>query len=68
MKYKKLKNSYLKVSSISLGTMTFGEQTDKKESLRILDFAYDNGVNLFDTAKCTLYIQKEKPKEGAKNL
>ena len=60
MKYKKLNNSDLKVSSISLGTMTFGEQTDKKESLRILDFAYGNGINLFDTAEMyPIYPKKE---------
>ena len=51
MKYKYLGNSKLKVSSICLGTMTFGEQSSTHESYRMMDYAYEKGVNFFDTAE-----------------
>ncbi|CAA6802782.1 MAG: Oxidoreductase, partial [uncultured Sulfurovum sp.] len=41
----------LRVSPICLGTMTFGTQADKKTSFEIMDKAYDNGINFFDTAE-----------------
>ncbi len=50
MNYRSLAHTNLKLSEISLGTMTFGDQTDKKESERILDYALDYGINLIDTA------------------
>ncbi len=40
----------LKVSEICLGTMTFGHGTDEKEAKRIVDLAFDAGINFFDTA------------------
>jgi len=49
--YKKLGLSDLKVSNICLGTMTFGEQTSKSEAFKIMDYAFDNGINFFDTAE-----------------
>ena len=51
MLYKKLGKTDLDISSISLGTMTFGEQTPKNESFKIMDFAFENGINFFDTAE-----------------
>jgi len=50
MKYKQLPGTGLKVSELSLGTMMFGGQTSEAESLRIMDYAFDQGINLFDTA------------------
>lgn len=50
MYYNNIKGSGLNVSKLCLGTMTFGGQTDEETSLRIMDFAVDNGVNFFDTA------------------
>ena len=41
----------LRVSPICLGTMTFGSTTDKKEAFKILDSAYDSGINFYDTAE-----------------
>lgn len=41
----------LRVSPICLGTMTFGTQADKKESFKIMDKAYERGINFFDTAE-----------------
>ena len=45
MKFKKLGNTELDVSLICLGTMTFGEQNNMKESFKIMDFAFENGIN-----------------------
>ncbi len=50
MNYVPLGKSGLKVSEICLGTMTFGNEADKKTSFKLMDFAYDNGINFFDTA------------------
>ncbi|GAB3456709.1 aldo/keto reductase [Insolitispirillum peregrinum] len=41
----------LKVSSISMGTMTFGEQNTPEQAHELLDIAYDGGVNFFDVAE-----------------
>jgi len=40
----------LKVSEICLGTMTFGHGTDEADALKMVDLAFDAGVNFFDTA------------------
>ena len=50
MEYRKMGRTGLKVSEICLGTMTFGHGTDEVESKRIIDAAFDTGVNFFDTA------------------
>ena len=57
--YKKLGSSDLNVSNICLGTMTFGEQTSKAEAFKILDFAYENGIN-FDTAEMLPSLSKKE--------
>jgi aryl-alcohol dehydrogenase-like predicted oxidoreductase len=51
MKYKKLANTNLDVSLISLGTMTYGEQNTEAEAHEQLDYSIANGVNLIDTAE-----------------
>jgi 1-deoxyxylulose-5-phosphate synthase len=50
MEYRKVGRTGLKVSTVCLGTMTFGRQIDEQESLRIFDKAVDAGVNFIDTA------------------
>ncbi|SES11697.1 aldo/keto reductase family protein [Salipaludibacillus aurantiacus] len=54
MKYRRLGNSGLQVSEISLGTwLTFdGTSTDydKNDAITTIKFAYENGINYFDTA------------------
>ena len=50
MIYRNLPGTSLKVSSLSLGTMMFGGQTNVTESLAILGYAYENGINFWDTA------------------
>jgi aryl-alcohol dehydrogenase-like predicted oxidoreductase len=51
MKYKKLGNSEIEVSLISLGTMTWGEQNTQDEAFEQMDFALDHGVNFWDGAE-----------------
>ena len=51
MEYRKLGNTDIDVSIICLGTMTWGEQNDKKEAFSQMDCALDYGVNFFDTAE-----------------
>ena len=50
METRPLGRTGVQVSQICLGTMMFGGRADKKESLRIIDHALDNGVNFVDTA------------------
>ena len=50
MIYRTLGHSGLKVSALTLGTMMFGEQTSTEDSLRIIDKAWDQGINFIDTA------------------
>jgi len=51
MEYRRLSNSDLKVSALSLGTMTFGEQNNEAEAHAQLDLAVAHGVNFIDTAE-----------------
>ncbi len=51
MKYRKLGNTNIDVSVICLGTMTFGEQNSQEEGFEQMDYAFDRGVNFFDTAE-----------------
>jgi aryl-alcohol dehydrogenase-like predicted oxidoreductase len=48
--YRYLGRSALKVSPLCLGAMMFGGETDEVTSKRIIDKAYDQGVNFIDTA------------------
>lgn len=50
MLYRPLGQSGLHVSALTLGSMMFGEQTSAEDSLRIIDKAWDQGVNFVDTA------------------
>lgn len=52
MEYRKLGNTGLKVSALSLGSwITFSDQLDDKEVLNNMALAFDNGINLFDNAE-----------------
>lgn len=51
MEYRYIGRTGLRVSPICMGTMTFGSQCDEKAAFAIMDKAYDNGVNFFDTAE-----------------
>ena len=51
MNFKKLGNTDLDVSTICLGTMTWGEQNSEKEAFDQMDYAFENNVNFWDTAE-----------------
>jgi aryl-alcohol dehydrogenase-like predicted oxidoreductase len=52
MQYKRLGRSPMMVSSICMGTMTFGEQNTLEEGVEQLNLAFDTyGINFVDTAE-----------------
>jgi aryl-alcohol dehydrogenase-like predicted oxidoreductase len=51
MNYTILPNSDKKISTICLGTMTFGNQNSENEAHSQLDYAVERGVNFIDTAE-----------------
>ena len=51
MNFRKLGNTELKVSTICLGTMTWGEQNSQEDGFKQMDYALDKNVNFWDTAE-----------------
>ncbi|WP_419764859.1 MAG: aldo/keto reductase [Arcobacter sp.] len=51
MNYKYIGKTGLRVTDICLGTMTFGTTTSKDEAFKIMDKAYERGINFYDTAE-----------------
>ena len=66
MRYNNLPGTSLKVSALSLGTMMFGGQTNEADSLAIMDCAFAQGVNFFDTAN--VYNEGESERIVGKGL
>jgi aryl-alcohol dehydrogenase-like predicted oxidoreductase len=67
MEYRNLGKSGLKVSVISLGAMTFSTKgwrsagtMDFEEIKKVVNYALDKGVNLFDTADIYAYGESEE--------
>ena len=51
MEFKKLGATDLKISLICLGTMTWGQQNSQSDGFAQMDYAFDQGINFFDTAE-----------------
>jgi len=52
MEYRRLGKSGLQVSALSLGSwLTFGKQIENNIAEKLMDIAYDAGVNFFDNAE-----------------
>ena len=51
MEYRKLGNTDIDVSMICLGTMTWGQQNSEEEAHQQMDYAFEKGINFFDTAE-----------------
>ncbi|QBP76135.1 NADP(H)-dependent aldo-keto reductase [Herbaspirillum huttiense] len=51
MQYRQLGRTDLKVSLITLGTMTWGEQNTEADAHSQLDYAVERGINLIDAAE-----------------
>lgn len=62
MNYNYIGKSGLRVTDICLGTMTFGTTTSKEEAFKIMDKAYERGINFFDTAE--IYPVPPTAKQG----
>ena len=60
MKYRKLGNTDIDVSVICLGTMTFGEQNNQNEGFEQMNYAFERGVNFFDTAELYAVMPKKE--------
>lgn len=59
MEYRMLGRTNVEVSILALGTMTWGEQNSEAEAHNQMDYAFDQGINLFDGAE--LYPIPPKP-------
>jgi aryl-alcohol dehydrogenase-like predicted oxidoreductase len=59
MEYRELGRTGVKVSALTLGTMTFGEQNTEAEGHAQMDYALERGINLFDAAE--IYPIPPKP-------
>ena len=60
MEHQRLGASGVLVSPLCLGTMTFGDLTDEAAARRIVDAAFDAGVNFIDTADAYANGQSER--------
>ncbi|GFZ10738.1 NAD(P)-linked oxidoreductase superfamily protein [Actinidia rufa] len=67
LEYRKLGDSDLHISEITLGTMTFGEQNTEKEAHEILSYAFEHGINALDTAEA-YPIPMKKETQGRTDL
>ncbi len=68
MNYKKLGNTDVDVSTICLGTMTWGEQNSKADGFEQMDYAIDNGVNFWDTAEIYAIPMREETYGETENI
>ena len=59
MEYRELGRTGVKVSALTLGTMTYGEQNTEDEGHAQMDYAVERGINLFDAAE--IYPIPPKP-------
>jgi len=67
MHYRRLGNTGLKVSEISLGSwLTYGGYVEEQNAVASIDQAYELGINFFDTAN--VYIRGEAEKVVGKAL
>ena len=51
MQYHRIPHSSLEVSTLGLGTMTFGEQNSEADAHAQLDYAVAQGINLIDVSR-----------------
>lgn len=51
MEYRKLGQTDINVSTIGLGTMTWGLQNTQEQAFEQMDYALTRGINFFDTAE-----------------
>ena len=66
MEYRRLGRSGLRISSLVLGTMNFGNPTEKGEAFKMMDAAIEAGINIFDCAD--IYADGESERFLARHL
>lgn len=66
MQYKNFPGTSLKISELCLGTMMFGGQTSAADSLAMINYALDHGINFLDTAN--VYNQGESERIVGKGI
>ncbi|MBR9919396.1 MAG: voltage-dependent potassium channel subunit beta [Bacteroidetes bacterium] len=67
MEYRRLGKSGLQVSALSMGSwLTFGKQINDQTAERLMEMAYEKGVNFFDNAE--VYARGESEKVMGKIL
>lgn len=64
MEFRNLGRTDIKVSSVCLGTMTWGEQNTEAEGHEQLDYALSEGINFIDTAE--MYAVPGRPETQGK--
>ena len=62
MQYHRIPHSSLEVSTLGLGTMTFGEQNSEADAHAQLDYAVLRALTLSTLPKCTQYLRAPKRK------
>lgn len=65
MQYHRIPHSSLEVSTLGLGTMTFGEQNSEADAHAQLDYAVAQGINLIDVAE--MYPVPPRPETQGAN-
>ena len=58
MEYVPFGRTGIRVSTLCMGTMTFGKEADEKTSFALMDRALEAGINFFDTAN--VYNMRDK--------
>jgi aryl-alcohol dehydrogenase-like predicted oxidoreductase len=64
MQYKRIPKTNLDVSSVCMGTMTFGSPVGEAEAVRLVREAMDLGINFFDTANMYEGYKREPGSSG----
>ncbi len=58
MQYHRIPHSSLEVSTLGLGTMTFGEQNSEADAHAQLDYAVTRALTLSTLPECTRYLPR----------
>ena len=53
--YSNFKSLNKKISKVGLGCVTFGREITEDESIRLLDVAVENGINLFNSGEAYIF-------------
>ena len=64
MQYKRIPKTDMEVSSICMGTMTFGSPVGEVDAVRLVHEAIDLGINFFDTANMYEGYKREPGSSG----